>query len=182
MASKAAFYEVGRYLVRLGKHDVIEKPKGPQLTIRFTVLGKYDNMGEVDASVQSYERTYYRVLNEKTAEYAIEDLKNLGYDLPTFTGLDPSDPDGFVFDGREADMWCGHENTEDGGSKEKWTVARRGGGSTEIEGKRADRKALRNLDNLFGKALKESAPAKPAPAQRQPVATAAGITDDYVPF
>ena len=174
------FYDIGRYVCRLGAHDIIEKPKGPQLTIRFSVLGVYDNMGEVQP-VRSYERTYYRVINENTGEYAIEDLKNLGYDRESFTALDPADPNGFVFMGREVDMWCGHENTDDGGQKEKWSVAKHADNSRAIEGKRADRKQLRSLDNLFGKALKSSTPKPAAKPVGEPVP--AGVaSDDDVPF
>ena len=167
------YYDKGRYLVRLAKHDVVEKPAGPQLVLRFVVLGRMLN-GECQETEQ-YERSFYRTINEKTAEFAIQDLRALGYDRPSFSDLDPDS--GFSFEGTEVEMFCNHEEYN-GEPRERWGVVRQIGGG-EIEGKRVEKKALRALDNLFGKALKETA--KPAPRAQQP-AVALGITDEDVPF
>ncbi len=172
MASKP-FYEKGRYLVRLGKHDVVEKPAGPQLVLRFQVLGLVTPTGFQET--QQYERTFYRVINEKTAEYAIEDLKSLGYNRASFADLDP-DSD-FTFEGAQVEMFCNHEVYQ-GNEQERWSVARKLV-SSDIEGKRVEKKQLRALDNLFGKALKAGATV----AKAQPAAAMTeGITDDDVPF
>jgi len=170
------FYEVGRYACRLGQHAMVEKEKGPQLVLRFKVLGRYDNMGQVH-DVRSYERTYYRVFNENTINFAIEDLKALGFAAPKFSSLDPEDSDPFSFDGIECDMWCSHKEDRNGDKQESWGPAKQAG-SSEIEGKRVDRSALRRLDNLFGKQLRPEAArnAKPAPVPPQ------GVSEDDVPF
>lgn len=177
MPKNGPYYEVGRYVCRLGQHAMVEKEKGPQLVLRFKVLGRYDNMGQVH-EVNSYERTYYRVFNENTISFAIEDLKALGFAAPKFSSLDPEDSDPFNFDGIECDMWCSHKPNRDGDMQEVWSPAKQGG-STEIEGKRVEKSALRKLDNLFGRQLRsEVAPT----GKPQPVAASQGISDEDVPF
>jgi hypothetical protein len=60
-------------------------------------------------------------------------------------------------------MWCSHEDGKDGEEREKWDVARQGGGKTKpIDAKPLDAKKFRELDNLFGKHLKGLGPAEPA--------------------
>lgn len=173
------YYDVGRYLVRLGKHAVVEKTAGPQLVIKFEVLGVYDKTGQV-VDCSGYERSFYRVLNDKTMSFAIDELKALGFSAPKFSSLDPESDDPFSFDGIECDMWCSHKPDQNGNLRENWAPAKTGSG--EIEGKRADRSALRKLDSLFGKELKSS---KPTASKREPqpaAAMAQGVSDDDVPF
>lgn len=176
MAS-SAFYEVGRYRCRLGKHAVIEKPKGPQLVLKFQIEGVYGKDGQVH-DVANYERTYYRTFNENTMEFAIADLKLLGFAAAKFTALDPDSDDPFSFDGIDCDMFCKHEASQDGGTKESWGPARQGG-SSDIEGKRVEKSALRKLDTLFGKALQGNAKKAPQPAA---TLTQEAVGDDDVPF
>lgn len=174
------FYETGRYLCRLGKHDMIEKASGPQFTLRFEVLARYDNKNELH-DVTSYERTFYRVINENTVGFAIADLRSLGFDKPTFGALSPDDPNAFIFEGIEVDMWCGRD-TYQGDEREKWSVAKKAGGGGEIEGTRADKKTLRNLDNLFGKELRKQVQPEPAATPRPVAVPPQGVSEDDVPF
>jgi hypothetical protein len=77
-------------------------------------------------------------------------------------------------------MWCAHEDDQEGGKRERWGIARHGGGSLEV--KALEPKKLRDLDNLFGKALKAMhAPATPAPRASAAQPAAAPPDGDYVP-
>lgn len=180
MPHSGPFYEVGRYRARLGGHAVVEKPAGPQLVLKFRILGVYDNTGQV-VDCTGYERTFYRVMNDNTMKFAVDELKALGFSAAKFADLDPSSEDAFSFDGLEVDMWCSHRPDKDGNVRENWAPAKQGG-SSEIEGKRVEKSALRKLDSMFGKALKGNQP----PARREPQPAAAlaqqGVSDDDVPF
>jgi hypothetical protein len=181
----STYYEVGKYACRITSQAMGEAKTGtPQFILRFTVLARVYDDGEMERVNRQYERTAYRAITEKTIPYLIEDLKTLGFQGSSFRDLDPSSPNFFDLEGRDVEMWCGHEAGTDGENREKWGVARQGGAKKDApQVKPVDAKKLRDLDNLFGKHLKELAPKpqfKPVPVT-QPVSQN-GITDDDVPF
>ncbi len=179
----APFYAVGRYACKVTDQALGETSTGkPQFVLRFQVLGLVDpkDPSRYIAGAQQYERTHYRAITDKTIQYFIEDLKLLGFKGESFKALDPNN-DGFHdFRDLDIDMWCSHENDQEGKPREKWGVARQG---STFEVKPLEAKKVRDLDNLFGKQLKSAKAAEPvrtAPANA--ASPAMEITDDDVPF
>jgi hypothetical protein len=183
----STYYEVGKYECRITSQAIGEAKTGtPQFILRFNVLGKVYDDGEMERVNREYERTAYRAITEKTIPYLIEDLKTLGFQGSSFRDLDPGSPNFFDLEGRAVEMWCSHEEGQDGENREKWGVARQGGPKREApQVKALDAAKLRSLDNLFGKHLKDLAPSgvdfnkrleKPVPVASR------DHTDDGVPF
>jgi len=198
----SAYYNSGRYWGRIVRQSLgqSKEKKTPQFCIHFQILGQVD-LADPDGNLipcQGYERTVFRYITEKTVDYLIEDLQRLGIELPhaSWRYLDP-DQQGFVdLSGKECEFYCEHEEYE-GKPKEKWGLSR-GGGQLTIE--KMDEKAIKTLDNLFGKKLKELAkPKRAAPPaetahkaeqvaaaevswQREMQEAAAGQEDDSIPF
>lgn len=186
-----AYYQVGRYACKVVAQALGEASTGnPQFVLRFQVMGQVDpkDPSHYIPAEQQYERTHYRSITDKTIDYFTEDLKLLGFAGSSFKDLDPSN-DGFHdFRGLDIDMWCAHERAQDGGDREKWSVARQGG---DFKVDPLDAKKVRDLDNLFGKQLKSVRSEKPvvsnAPAQQPAVALAtgpyaSGVDDSDLPF
>ena len=133
-----------------------------QFVLSFMVIGEVnplDPQGDL-ISCQSYERTVYRVINDKTVDFAMQDIEALcdakGCDgITSFRSLDPDRPE-FTHDfvGTELAFFCKHDVYE-GKTNEKWQVSRGGGASA---GEAMDDKEMRQLDALFGKRLKETKP------------------------
>lgn len=184
--SNGPFYAVGRYACKVVDQALGETSKGnPQFVLRFQVLGLVDpaDPSKYILAGQQYERTHYRAITDKTIQYFLEDLKLLGFKGESFKALDPNN-DGFHdFRGMDIDMWCGHENDQDGKPREKWGVARQG---STFEVKPLEAKKVRDLDNLFGKqlkTLKSSEPIRTAPTNAAPPPQdSTEISDDDVPW
>lgn len=178
------FYESGRYACKITSQAMGEAGTGnPQFVLRFKVMGLVDpgDPSRYIPAPQQFERTFYRTITEKTIEYFVEDLRTLGFTGKSFKELDPATDDFHDFRGSDVDMWCAHEDDSKGGQREKWSIARQVG---EFEVKPIDSKKLRELDNLFGKHLKNLKGEPKPQAAPQPAAAMASaeITDEDVPF
>jgi hypothetical protein len=144
-----------------------------------------DNPENYIEAAQQYERTIYRPITEKSVEYVKDDLDKLGFTGTSFSQLDPSNPKAQLFTGQIIDCYCKHGKTLDNEPKEDWGLARKGGGGNGLKiEKPLEGKDFRELDMLFGKALKV---AKPAPKSGpRPVAVGDGpapiIDDDDIAF
>lgn len=150
----SVYYEKGVYLCEVINQAIGETSTGkPQFVLRFRVLGTPDpeDPDNYFRAPQQYERTHYRVITEKTVDYFVEDLKALGFRQQSFRYLDPETPGFHNFVGQIVSMYCYHD-TYEGKENEKWGVAR---GMSEFAVKPLDTKKMRELDNLFGKKLKE---------------------------
>ena len=155
----------------------------PTFILRFDVLGKInpnDPTGPLMAC-PNYERTIYKAITKNTVEFLSEDLKQLGYDKPSFRYLDPQADNAHDFSGQEITVRCDHDEYK-GKLKEQWNL-HRNTGSKEIEP--LDNKRIRELDALFGKSLRltsKDAPAKTGSAEvaAQPVESTA--PSDEIPF
>jgi hypothetical protein len=182
------FYAKGVYVCQGISQALGETSNGnTQFVLRFKVLGAVDpdNADNYIPAEEQYERTYYRVINEKTIDYAIEDLKALGFDRESFKFLDPNTPGFQNFAGQVFNMFCKH-TTYQGEPREEWGVARKGGA---LEVKPVEAAKVRQLDSLFAAQLKGL---KKQPAQTKavskpngtppPPATRQVVTDDDVPF
>lgn len=179
----APFYAKGRYVCEivnqaLGKSST----KGtPQFVLRFKVLGTPDpdTPENFIKDANQYERSLYRYLTEASAEYTVADLRSLGFEGDSFKLLDPSTPGFHNFAGLVVDMICDHEQNDKKEWQEKWGLLR---GPGEFKVAPLEAAQVRQLDNLFGKHLKESKGAS-APRPPQPAAIYAdGVDDDSIPF
>ncbi len=179
-------YAKGKYVGKILNQALGKAKTGtPQLVIQIRVLGTPDpqDPGSYKADPHQYERTIYRAITEKTIQYVIEDLKSLGVAIQSLKQLDPSTPGFIDMRGMDADFYCNHEPGQDGGVREKWGVAMQ---ASEFSVEALEPAKMRELDNLFGKQLKEAFRAGSAPrTQPQPavaIANSVGVTDDDIPF
>lgn len=188
--SRGPHYEKGRYLGRITAQALGQANTGnPQFVLRFVVLGRVnpaDPQGDL-FPCESYERTMYRVITENTIKYLTEDLETLGFQGESFRDLDPSSANCHNFVGQEHEFYCSHQAAQDGnGMREQWGVAK---ATTALEVKPLEAKQMRDLDNLFGKALKgiKKPAGKPAakPIQEELAAVAGRVEparNDDIPF
>lgn len=169
----ATVYEHGSvYWGRVTKQQMgkAESSGNPQFVLSFIIMGKVnplDPKGDL-LSCPSQERTIYRVITDKTIDYALEDLQALCdargiTPYPTsFRQVDPNRPEfNCDFVGTEIGFYCKHD-TYQGKTKEKWQVSRGSGGASA--GDPMDDKEMRQLDALFAKKMGGGkAPAKAPP-------------------
>ena len=180
------YYAVGRYVCKVVEQGLGESSTGnPQFVLRFIVLKRVDpaDPSRMIPVPAQYKRTYYRSITEKTIQYFTRDLNALGFQSGTFKELDPNTEGFHDFTGQEVDMLCAHKRGLNGQLREEWSVARAG---SSLKVKPLEKKKVRELDNLFGKHLKElkaATDAVPAAGQTAP-ADGLGISDDDddVPF
>jgi hypothetical protein len=168
-------YEGGAaYWGRVTKQAMGKTSNGnPQLVVSFAIMGKInpaDPEGEL-LPCPDGERTMYRPITEKTAEYVWEDIEALcaakSIDVPdAMRRLDPERADfSCDFAGAELAWFCKHE-PYNGKLHEKWQISRKTGASA---GDPLDDKEMRQLDALFGKRLKDAKkPAQASPAASVP--------------
>ena len=131
---------------------------------------------------EAAERTIFWTFTPKTMDWVTRDLARLGYNKSSFRFLDPDDPNAHSFEDVEIPVYFTYEEYQ-GKWKEKWKL----GGQREV--KPVEAKKVRELDAMFGKALRsavsQNAPAQaPAPINTDLAAdTAAAVADDDgIPF
>lgn len=170
-------FERGLYRCTIISQALGESNTGtPQFVFRFRIEALVS--GDQEFGADEGERTCYVYLSEKTMEFAVRDIKSLGFDKNSLRYLDPKIAGFHDFVGQSVQMYCKHE-MYDGKTREKWNISN----PTALEVKPVEASKLRDLDNLFGRALKASGPVKSTVRQPQPAAVFAnGITDDDVPF
>ena len=128
-----------------------------QLVLTFSLIGKLDpSRPDAMDPAPDANRSIFRVLTEKTIDYAIQDLRGIGWRGDSFAELDLASGGNASLCGTEIDVLCTHEDYQ-GKVQERWSLAGRRG----LELKPADSKTVMRLDAKFGKLLKQ----KPATAQ-----------------
>ncbi len=155
--SRGPYYTPGKYLGKVVSQALGKTKNGnDQFVLTFVVQGKIDPADPDGALIEceKYERTVFRVFTPKTIEYIVNDLRTLGFEGGSFSLLDPETPSYHDFTGQEFAFTCEHD-TYDGQEREKWGIAREGGG---LKVERLDNKAIRNLDATYGMALKQNPP------------------------
>jgi hypothetical protein len=159
----SAFYNKGRYWVEVIDQALgASKAKGtPQFVLKVSILGTVneDEPDKYDAC-QPGDRSIYLYFTPKSAEYALQDLQSIGFDKTSMKYLSPETPGYHNFNGTTFIAECRHEEYN-GDSQEKWQIAGDRGLSIEP----LDPAKVRELDSLFGSALKAKAKkpaAKPA--------------------
>lgn len=177
------FYEPGVYVADIVQQGLTKAGTGnTQFVLRFKILGKPD---PADSSslipAAEFERTIYMTITEKTAERIVENLHQLGYRADSFGPLDPSHAGHQSFVGQQIEVYCKHEADQSGNPREAWQLNRQ---SAAIEIKPLEPKEVRQLDMLFGKALK-GGPRQiqtRTPTQAAVLDDNTFITDDDIPF
>lgn len=177
----APHYPAGVYVASVVAQALGKAGTGtPQFILRVKILGQPDPERPENYIAQNpqYERTIYRALTEKTFEYAAEDFRVLGYDgSKGITVLDPSHPQHVSFAGQVIDVLCKHEKAQDGTDRERWSIYTNFA-SQPIDAKPLTKDEGRNLDALFGVAMKGKPKPQPRPAT---VPAAAATDDDFIP-
>lgn len=164
---RGPYYDPGRYWGKVTNQQLGQTSTGkPQIVISFTVLGKVnpaDPEGELLPCGANYERSVFRVITDKTAEWASQDLAKLGFTGERFSDVNLSSTTACDMRGNEAAFYCVHDEHE-GKVREKWQVASDGGG---LEVKPLDAKESRQLDAMFGKFLKKNGKSAATPATKK---------------
>jgi len=173
------YYPVGKYMCRIKQQGFDTTSTGkPQFVLTFTVFGT-----DTGDSVPQKDRGYFKVITEKTIEYLVKDLQNLGAEVDSLKMLDPNTPGHVSLVGKEVMMYCSRGTDAQGQEKEEWAPA-----FSTREMKPPAPAEMMRLDALFGRAMKSAGvtpkPAAPKPA---PVPVAAGgvannSVNDDVPF
>lgn len=151
-------YDKGRYIAEVTNQELSEtkgsgaKGPQPQFVLTFRPLGMRDlhNPGGELIACDEYERSIFRVINDKTIEYVLEDLEALGFEGTSFDQLSQSHPNCYSFVGKEIEVSCQHEEYQ-GKTVERWSLAKNGGGFIP---KKLDSQSAKKLDAMFGQKLK----------------------------
>jgi len=172
MIKGAAYYDEGSYVAEvLGQGLGKAKTGTMQFVLGIRILGRPRTDGDIDLAPQKYTRTIYMYFTEASISFVVEALRALGYTEDSFGPLDPGHPQHQSFVGQQIDVYCKHEIDQAGEVREKWSVSR---GMPGVITEPLNAKEVRELDALFGKALRPPAgPAKGIP-QNAPKKPASG--------
>lgn len=167
------YYSQGPYLAEIIDQGLSQSGTGnPQIFLRIRVLESTDVN---PITVEQYERTIYWTLTEKTIEFTLDKLAQLGFKGTSFRQIDPLHQGHHSFIGQQIDAYCKVE-TYQGKEREKWDLSFGGGGAPEP----LDDSETRKLDALFGRKLKEKCGSGGSAAPPRE-AVAAMQTDDVPP-
>lgn len=184
----APHYAQGTYPATITAQGFAESQYGWQFVLKL--------LPETDGN--QHERTVFLALTDedgnraKYADKTMDVFRYLGFgggdaDLAQ---LDPEADNHYSFVGMAVEAYCQHKES-DSGTKERWYINTPRSGSTEIT--KPDNLALRKLQDLFGRELKET-PETPVPASIAPApppidsdeatdeAVAATTADGDIPF
>lgn len=150
----APFYSEGKYPVTIVSQAFDDGQYGLQFILEIEID---DNTGN--------KRTVYLSLTDehgqraKYADITIEVLRHLGFagSEASLTRLDPDASNHFSFVGCRCEGYCKHKTNSEGKTGERWYI-----NTPRAERTPPAKTALRKLDSLFGKELKE-APAAGTP-------------------
>lgn len=171
------YYDIGLHVGEITSQALTKAATGNmQFILGVKVLGTPFGDSYEPHSKQ-YIRTIYWTITEKTMPFIVEKLQALEFEGTKFSQLDPSSADHISLIRKQVDLWCKHEDTQDGGVKERWDISN-GGAAKAVEP--LTQRETRNLDAMFGKALTAGKP--PAKAAAVQHTEDVGITDDDIPF
>lgn len=192
----STFYNEGRYRCEVTQQAMSKASTGtPQFVLKVRVLEMYASPSDTESLRQQYERSIYRAITEKTVTYLKKDLDVLGFSGGSLKQIDPTTPGYQRFVGTLVDCLCKHEaDNKTGDMRERWSLAWPAAESSEIEARPLAPQEYRQLDALFGAAVKANGGQRPAPqsAKREAAAPAAPAkqpapandwpSDDDLPF
>jgi hypothetical protein len=172
------FYGVGRYMCEITDQGLTAAKTGTlQIALKFKVLRCTQPEGETT----QYERTTFLAVTENTLPYLVPKLEAIGYTRDGLKYLNLDDPQCHDLRGTGVEMFCKHENDQDGKLRERWDIA--SSQSKPLELNAPDAKALRAMDQLYGRAKKNAGlVSKPASARPAPAAASQEVTLDDIPF
>lgn len=168
--------EPGKYVAKITGHKLTESKKGtPQIAFSIDVLGRVNpaDPETLDPEGAGLQRTIFRPVTDKSAEWIWQDLDRLGFTGDVFEQLDEelaaqSNVAFISLAGRDVEVKCS-ENFYEGKSNERWDFAM-GGGGMNLQA--ADKSKVRELSATLGRKKvqqKSAAPAAPRPAPSGPV-------------
>jgi hypothetical protein len=137
----------GVYKANIQKVTLGETKTGKPQIVYEVILDSIQQSDGEFAPCPHLARTIYRVITDNTIDYALDDLRELGYDRATFADIDPESPNAFDFDGIEVTVEMKLEMYE-GRQTERWNFTRKGAG------KKLEASAVSKLDAMFGAKLK----------------------------
>jgi len=185
------YYAQGPYRAEVIDQGLSQSSTGnPQIFLRIQILESLDIN---PITVEQYERTIYWTLTEKTIEFTLDKLVQLGFKGASFRQLDPLHQGHHSFIGQQIEVYCKIELYQ-GKEREKWDLSFSGGGPEPL-----DEAEARKLDAMFGRKLKEKCGAAAASTGMQPnddpppkpqgvsaaqarAAKAAAVEEDSIPF
>lgn len=178
--SNGPFYDIGLHVGQVTSQALTKASTGtPQFVLRVKVMGFPDGEVSYAPHKQQYERSIYMAITEGTAGFVIDTLECMGYNEGTFGPLDPASSAHHSFVGQQINLWCKHEQNQKGQWQEKWSVSRP---RPQQEFTPIDKKDIRQLDSLFGKALKQRGPSsKPPMGAGKKLDDGTFITDADIP-
>jgi hypothetical protein len=133
-------YEVGRYIGKVTHQRLGETSSGkPQLVLSFQVLGMVnlsDPEGDLFSCPQG-ERSIYRVITEKTLDYAKSDMDSLEWYGDRWSQFDEENPSFVGIIGNEYAFFCKHEpkqaKNDDGEWVAWWTAGEAAGSQGPVQ-------------------------------------------------
>jgi len=157
------YYDMGVHVGEFTQQALSKAKTGNfQIVFKVKILGEPDGEESYTPHKNQYERTIYMTLTAGTAAFVTEALERIGFTGTSFSTLDPFHPNYQSFKGQQVNLWCKHETGQDGVLREKWSISNNAS-SKPIEATALSAKELRQLDALFGAALKGKTAAKAAP-------------------
>lgn len=179
MANSGPYYNPGNYVGEVIEQALTKAKTGtPQFVLKVKILGHPGDGEHYQPIPDQFERTIWMALTEKTVPFVSDALAQLGYKHGSMGPLDPSHPSHQSFTGQQVELYCSWGNDQNGNSRENWRISTRMGGMkiTPLESKE-----VRELDALFGKAIKPAANGE-AVARTKPTYDETVITDEDIPF
>lgn len=180
--ARKPYYDIGAYVAEILSQSLAEAGTGtPQFALRVKILGTPTSDGGYVEVTQKYDRSVYMPLTEKTMSWVAPNLVKLGFKGEKVSELDPDSPNHQSFVGDQVDLWCSHRDDGKGGWQESWGISNQGQQREKVA---LDIKKTRQLDSLFGKALRANAPPPQVQTKASPVVNqhSQEITDDDIPF
>lgn len=158
----APYYEPGEYWGQVQSQQFGETSNGnPQFVLTVLVYASVDpSAPDKTYDCIQNERSIFRTITDKTAEWFWQDMDALGYQGDSFSGLDPDNPQHHSFVGQSILVRCEHEEYN-GKMRERWSI----GGRRALSVKPVEQGALRKLDALFGRKKAGGPAPAPAPAR-----------------
>jgi hypothetical protein len=166
----AVYYNQGTHTAEIVGQEFVETEYGTQFVVRIMPEG-----GEYERSVflgltdehgkpAKFENSAGETIN--VADQSLEVIAYLGLPDQRLSRLDPGHPEHVSFIGQRVTCYCQHK-VKDGKTGERWYINT----PRALPGKPVEKGALKKLDSLFGRALKDKVkqqPAAPSEAKQDP--------------
>jgi hypothetical protein len=161
-------YENGqRYWGKITSNKMGKAKTGTaQFILQFEIVGKI-NPADPDGDLLTCptgERTVFRAITDKTIDWVLKDLEQLGFQGESFRLLDMDEPGGVNFQNRELAFFCEHKYGNDQKLREQWGIS---SGHKPLVIEPMEAKEIRALDNLFGRSLKGLGKGEPKPTAKE---------------